>query len=291
MPLSSCSRLLLSVLPSILVACGARYEEFELEEALDLPADLATLRVHFDLGSLTVRAHADERLVLDGRGRKNAVDDARLARLADLDPRPSLRPTDEAGVYDYAWPELPADLDPEQAALIIRAELWLPRRVAIDVETRRGNLGVVGRDGAVRLHTGQGGLHVEDARGGVAGFTGLGQVVLHHVEGDIDVESGGGTMLCYIDRLGPGGARLKTEEPSVVCRLPVGASFRLDAKVERSHGGKVGVRNAYGIPVVSEPPGHTARGIVGDAGAPPVDIRVATGWISIVPQDDDAEPR
>jgi len=283
--------LLLSILPAVLSACGARYEEFEVEDRLDLPGDLRTLRVRFEFGSLTVREHGEERLLLSGRGRKSAADDAQLAKLAAIDFRPAFRPSGEPGVYEYAWPELPSGVDRDQARMIVRAELWLPRRVAIDVETLRGNLGVVGRDGAVRLHTGAGGLHVEDARGGVRGFTGLGPAILHHVEGDVDVESGGGAMLCYVDRLGAGGLRLRTEEPSVTCRLPGGASFALDARVERSHDGKIGVRNAFGVPVEAEPPGHTAQGTVGPEGGPPVRIVVGTGWISIVPQEVDAEAR
>lgn len=268
-------------LAAALAACGGWHEEADVRDEGALPADLTTVRVRVPLGSVTVQAGPDGRYRIAGRSRKAAGNADDLERLRGIDFRAELRPTDVPGVYDYVFPSLPDGVDPRDAALMLRAELFLPRAVAVDVETERGNLGVVGRDAAVRLHTGSGEVQLDDVRGDVSVFTGLGAGILHHVSGSIDFESGGGAVVAWIDAIGPGGVRIETREPSVTCYLPDGASCELDARVVRSNVGKVGVRNAFGLPVTEDGAGHVARGTVGAPGGPPVQLRAGSGWVSV----------
>lgn len=268
-------------------ACGSHHEEADVRDERAVPPDLRRLEVRLPLGSITVHAGEGGSMLLVGRSRKTAPTAAGLERLRDVDFTPRFGPGDRPGTYRLEMPGLPPDVDPRTgAALILRAELYLPRDVAVDVETDRGFLSVVGRDAAVRLHTGSGDVQIDDVDGAIEVFTGLGDGILHAVRGSVNVESGGGAILAYVEGLGPDGVRLKTREPSITLHLPAGAGFELDARVLRSNGDKVGVRNSFGVPVIADGAGHAARGTVG-AGGPPVVVETGAGWISIPTLDRD----
>ena len=103
--------------------------------------------------------------------------------------------------------------------MILRAELYLPREIAVDLETGRGFLSVVGRDADVRLHTGSGDVHLEDVEGEIDVFSGLGGGILHRIRGSVTMETGGGAVLAFIERIGERGIRIKTREPSITVHL------------------------------------------------------------------------
>ncbi|MDA0372601.1 MAG: hypothetical protein O2865_02335 [Planctomycetota bacterium] len=264
--------------------CGTPHEESDVRASWEQPADLAVLRVRIPLGSLTVHATEPGSISLSGRARKTARDDAELSRLKDVAFEPSFAATSDSGVYELSFPALPDGVDPGEGAMILRAELYLAPEIAIDVETGRGFLSVRDRQADVRLRSGSGDVELEGVRGTIDVFTGSGGGILHRVAGTVSLETGEGAVLAYIDELGAGGLRLKTGGPSIVAHLPADSAFDLEASVLRSHEGKVGVRNSFGVDVVEERSGHRAVGRVG-AGGPTVALEVGTGWISVPVRD------
>lgn len=265
---------------AFLGACGGPFEEADLADDRELPADVRRLEVRIPLGSITVHAGPAGRLRLAGRSRKTAGSEADLEKLRAVEFVPRLEAADEPGTWVYSFPDLPPGLDEREAAMMLRAELYLPRDLDVDVETRRGHLSVIGRDADVRLRTGSGSIQVEELEGSLEAFTGLGSGILHGIRGSVAMESGGGALLVYIERIGPGGVRLRTREPSITVYLPADASFDLDARVLRSNEGKIGVRDSFGVPVRAEGDGHVARGAVG-GGGPPVVLESGSGWVSV----------
>jgi hypothetical protein len=278
--------LLVPLLLTALTGCGAHHLEEDVGFEQALPEGLVTLEVRVPLGSVSVHAGETGRLRLVGRSRRAAPNSEQLERLAAVDFRPSLAATDRPGVFRLSVPDLPEGVDPAEAAMILRAELYLPRGIGVDLEVDRGHVSAIGRDAPVRLHTGSGDVQLEDVEGRVEVFTGLGKVILHAVRGAVDCESGGGAILAYVERIGPGASRLKTAGPSITLHLPAAADFELEARVVHSNEGKVGVRNSFGVPVVAEGAGHVARGTVG-AGGPKVVVEAAGGWISVPKIDSD----
>lgn len=287
---------------AVLAACADHVDEAALEDDRPVPPDARVLRVRFPLGSVTVHPSTDGRLHFSGRSRKSATSAEGLERLREVDFVPTLAAVpDEPGVYLYSLPGVPEGA-PRGSVLMLRAQLQLPRGLAVDVETRRGNLGVVGRDADVRLKTGSGALQLEDIDGDVDVTTGLGGAILHRIRGSVTVESGGGALLAFIDEIGANGIRMRTADPSIALRLPADAGFDLDARVLRTNAGKVGVRNAFGVPVIEAPSteivagsafgtvleaagleAHTGHAAVGEVagGGPPVVLQTERGWISV----------
>ncbi|MGA0058075.1 MAG: hypothetical protein ACO3RU_00660 [Planctomycetota bacterium] len=263
-----------------LAGCGTPHEEVDVQATLEQPADMARLRVRIPLGSLTVHAGDPGKIRLAGRARKTARNEAELSKLKAVAFEPSFSSTADAGVYEMSFPGLPEGVDAGDGAMMLRAELYLAPDVGIDVETARGFLSVRSRQADVRLRSGSGDVELEDVRGTIDVFTGSGGGILHRVAGDVALETGEGAILAYVDELGSGGLRLKTGGPSIVAHLPPDAVFDLEAQVLRSHEGKIGVRNSFGVDVVEDRAGHRAEGRVG-AGGVPVSLQVGTGWISV----------
>jgi hypothetical protein len=272
--------LLASVLPLLLASCGTPHEESDVAASWERPEDLQMLRIRVPLGSLTVHAGEPSKIRIAGRARKTAQNEAELSVLKSVAFEPSFVATAEAGVYELSFPPLPDGVDPAEGAMILRAELYLAPDVGLDVETARGFLSVRNRQADVRLRSGSGDVELEDVRGVIDVFTGRGGGILHRVAGTVALETGEGAILAYVDELGPGGLRLKTGGPSIVAHLPGDSAFDLEAHVLRSHEGKVGVRNSFGVEVSEDRSGHRAEGKVGGGGAP-VALQVGTGWISV----------
>ncbi|MBK8976254.1 MAG: hypothetical protein IPM29_10020 [Planctomycetes bacterium] len=274
----------LAIALSLLAAgCGGRHAEAALELGFAVPADLRELRVHVPSGSLTFEASDEARIAIEGRTRRWSATDELQQELATVPFAPSLEPVEgEAGAYALRFPDLPERLDPKRAALIVKASVRVPAGISLSVDTTRGDLAVVGQRGAVRLRTGSGSLLVKRVTGAVDVETGHGAVVVVEQRGDLRAVTGGETLLAYIEELGPHGATLATQSPSMIVHLPPHAAFTLDARVLRSNEGKIGVRTAYGVPVERDGRGHRARGDV-HGGGPLVDLEVGRGYLSVVP--------
>lgn len=265
-----------------LAACGdgslGHAEDRPVQREIALPSDLRLLKVRIPLGSVTVEAGDAQVLALDGVVRKAADDAAGFARLAELAWEPELRATEVAGEFEYRMPGVPDDLAPRAHAVILRASLRLPATIAVDIETGRGHLAVVGRRAAVRLWTASGDVQVRDVVGDAKTFTGLGHCAIIDHRGGLDVESGSGTILAYVDEIGAAGVRLSTLDPSITLHLP-DAGFELDAQVERCERDH-DLINSFGVPVVAAGSGLRAVGTV-RGGGPRVELRVQRGHISI----------
>jgi hypothetical protein len=269
---------------ALLAGCGKPHEESDVEATWEQPGDLELLRVRIPLGSLTVHAGEPGELRIAGRARKTARDESELSKLQEVAFAPSFVATADAGVWELSFPGLPEGVDPGEGAMILRAELYLAPGIGIDVETARGFLSVRNRQADVRLRSGSGDVELEDVRGNIDVFTGSGGGILHRVAGTVALETGEGAILAYVEELCPGGLRLKTGGPSIVAHLPSDAAFDLEAQVLRSHEGKIGVRNSFGVEVIEDRAGHRAVGRVGEGGVP-VALQVGTGWISVPKRD------
>ena len=111
--------------------------------------------------------------------------------------------------------------------------------------------------------------------------TGNGEVVIHDHHGSLEASTGYETIVAYVEEFGEAGVRLRTEGPSMIVHLPPEQGFDLDARVDRSTVGKVGVRQSFDLPVEEVGRGHRARGSV-RGGGPPVRLEVGRGYLSVV---------
>jgi hypothetical protein len=272
--------LLVAALFPVLWGCSPRVEE-ELKLTLPLPPDCETLRIEIPTGGLTVEAGPAGQVGIDAITGRVAVDAAALERLAAIEFVPRLQPTGDTGVYLLDTPRVPDDMDPAENAMIFRGLLRVPPEVAVVVRTARGDLAARGFRAAVDLETSAGDLQLDRIEGPARGSTLHGNCIVTHHRGGLDLETGEGKILAYVDALTPEGIRLETTGTTIICHLPSDAGFDLDARVEQAEEGKISVRDAFGVPVLAEGRGHRATGAVG-GGGPPVRLTVGRGWLSVV---------
>ncbi len=284
--LGVCGLLLAAV--ALLPCCSSQRSEEPMKLTLELPEGTSTLRVRAASAGLTFTRGEAGRMVFDGVVRRWSADEPTMQRLAEIDCVPRLEASADAGVVDLILPQVPEGIEEDTGVLTYRASIALPPRVAIDVEAGRGAFGVEGRDAAVRIVTGSGAIVLKAVHGPTEVRSGNGRIVAVDHRGDLFAETGFETLLAYVDELGPGGVRLSSGGPSLIAQLPEDAGFVLDARVERSSEGKIGVRNAFDIPVQAAGRGHRAQGTVG-AGGPPVILELGRGYLSALYRNRDGE--
>ncbi|MBI5851526.1 MAG: hypothetical protein HZB39_10970 [Planctomycetes bacterium] len=274
---------------ALLAGCGADSTDEDVKTELPLPDGLTGLRVRLGLGDVTVGIHAGERtLRIDGRLRRSAADPDDFEQLLHVAFEPRLTPTQDPGVFQLAAPALPAGVDAERSAIVFRTYLSLPEDVAIDVETRRGDLEVRYRKAPVRLRTERGELALRDVHADADVATIDGKLFAVGHRGGLRARCGdplrptltGGSIFACVEAIGSGGIDLWTNSPSLQLELPAGAAFELDAEVSESARGKVGIRTAFGLPIEAEGEGHRCRGAVGGGGAK-VRAALRVGWLSV----------
>lgn len=248
----------------------------------DLPEGLTRLVIEVPSGPVTVSVGAPGVLDYSGAVRRWARDEQAFAAVAAIPLTPTLTPVPgEPGTWRYAVAEVPPTVDDRFAALVVKCAIELPAEIAVDVRTGRGEAGITGRRAAVRLRTSAGRVLLEGNHGPTDVETGDGEIVVHGHRGDLRAVTGSGTILAYVDEFGPGGVLLDNGGPSMIVHLPAGSGFDLDARVDRSNDGKVGVRQSFGLAVETVGKGHRAVGSVG-GGGPPVQLRTGRGYLSVV---------
>ncbi len=265
----------------LLASCGdgtlGYVSEQELTGEYPLPAGTHTLVVRLPSGSLSIICGEQGKVTIkEGRSRLAAdlAEDFEVLKQLDFTLRPQAG--GEPGVLHLGTASLPASLKPEKTAMIMRVLLEVPAEISVDLETGRGPVSVVDRHGDVRVHTGSGDLRFSGNHGHLRAFTGMGGCLVENHRGGLELETMHGTILAYVDEVGPGGLQLRTHGGSVQCRVPMDAAFDLEMFT------KIGeCKSSFGLPVEALEQGMKIRGAV-RGGGPDAYLWSARGDLSIV---------
>jgi hypothetical protein len=260
------------------VACsgkfGHRLEE-RVQGEISLSEDLQGIQLEFFDGDISFQVGEPGVLSFSGSALMAADSAAQL----DLLQQTAVGLTPEGtenGIMLLRGPRLPEGVDPDQSRVILRLVVRVPPHLALDVRARAGNLAAIEMRAPVSLQVQQGMLHLKGVEGNGTLRGGYGDVIVDGHRGGLDVEIRSGKLFAWVLGLGPSGVRLVTGDGAIQARLPVEASFRLDAETEM---GKAA--NEYGVPVVrNSETGATMNGPVG-GGGPPVVLRTKQGRISL----------
>lgn len=267
----------LAILAS-LSSCGGSFSHREvvpLTGALDLPPSVGRLLLRVPSGSFELHPTEDHKLLFEGQLRIAANTEQELEQLRAVDRTPRLEATSEPGTWQLHLPGPPAGFDPVMAVYSPELRLSLPPAIAVDLEASgSGNLGVIERQGAVRLRTSRGDLRLARCRGAARIHTGSGNVIVDRHWGDLDVDVGQGDIQAFVP--GPGAdLRLVTGLGNAICYLPPDAGFRADV---RSMEGTVA--SGFGLPIQAHGDGRSLTGLVGD-GRTAVVIRTGRGRLAL----------
>jgi hypothetical protein len=260
-----------------LAACGRGFAvEGRVEGAFDVPDGVSAVRVRVPSGSITVEGTAGGGIRYEGATLKAASRAEVLDRL--LPVMLDLTATRSGDVLELTAPALPEGLEDPGAALVLRMSMTVPRNLALELETGRGPVAVVGRDAAVTVRTGSGDLRLDGVRGDAFATTRSGNAIVAGHAGSLELLSEDGDQVVYIDRMGEAGVRLTVGTGNVQCSLPPAAGLELDLRTEL---GKI----TSGFPIPVErigKAGHAGAARVG-GGGPQVVLRARVGNLSIRP--------
>ncbi|MHC5064519.1 MAG: DUF4097 family beta strand repeat-containing protein [Planctomycetota bacterium] len=175
-------------------------------------------------------------------------------------------------------PGLPVGLDPKRSAMVMRFVMEVPADLELDVKTTRGHCAVDGRQADVRVHTGSGEIKFSNIAGAGRAFTGDGGCIVNGHRGDLNLETKNGTVLAYLDELGPNGVEVLVEVGAIRFWMPPGAEFDLEMVAEFGEG-----KNSYGLPIEEKGRGMKSQGKVA-GGGPSVRLWCARGDLSVSPK-------
>jgi hypothetical protein len=261
-----------------LSACSRGFSvEGRIAGVFDVAAEVAVVRVKLPSGSITVQPSDDGRIHYEGATLKAASRAEVFEALAPI----ALDLTAEVSgdTLVLTAPALPAGVDDPGAVLVARVAMSVPRHLALDLDTARGPVAVVGRDAPVAIHTGSGDLRIDGVHGNAVAVTGSGNAIVANHQGSLELRSEHGDHLVYVDWLGPGGVKLAVGTGSVQCNLPPAAGLDLDLRTELGE-----ISSGYPIALEQIGKGGAAgRGHVGAEPRLPVEIRCKIGSISVRP--------
>ncbi len=245
----------------------------------EVPDGTKKLTIRVPAGNLTIRAGEPGVIkIREGMSLLAADLEEDYAKLEALDFRLIQTAGEGEGEIILQPPGLPVGLEPERSAMVMRLIMEVPAGIALDLETARGHCAVDGRRAAVRVHTGSGEIKLSNNRGALSAFTGDGSCVVDGHRGDLNLETKNGTVLAYLEELGPNGVEVLVEAGAIRFWMPPTTEFSLDLVAEFGEG-----KNSYGLPVEENGRGMRSAGNVA-GGGPPVRLWCARGDVSVSPK-------
>jgi len=158
-------------------------ETFNFDDHLaqEIPAAVTSLRVNNDHGAVRVTASNDSQITVSVRKRVGA-DDQKDADKYNTQTRPAI--TVSGGVLSLdARTQASGDHSVESDL-----DISLPRKLALQILSRRGDITVTGREGELEINSQHGDVSVEDVLGNVKLNVEKGSAKVEQITGDVHID-------------------------------------------------------------------------------------------------------